>query len=196
VGHLPGVAGAQQVVAHDGQVDAVAPQLGPLGHHVGEAPLAQHPVHLDVGVGLGVEAPEQLEDQPLVVDHRRVRLLHHQRPGHLGGLLGGDHAQHVERQRRVDEGVVVDDVVDAPDGDALLAPQEVGLGVERPTTQHHLVLRDLAGRRQNVDHHPQEQGFLPVDLHRGDRHPLRGALVREPPLPRQEVVQQRRELLG
>ena len=50
---------AQQVLADDGQVGALVAQLGELGHHVGEAPLAQGLGDLDVGVGLGVDPAEQ-----------------------------------------------------------------------------------------------------------------------------------------
>ena len=157
VGQVPGVGGTQHVLAHDGQVGAIAPQRRQLGHHVGEAALAQHPGHLDVGVGLVVDPAEQLEDQPLVVDDRRVRLLDEQRAGDPGLLVGGDGPEDGERQRGVDQGVVQHEAVELADRDPALAVHEVGLVGGGPAAQHDLVRRVGPVGGRHVDQQPRQQ---------------------------------------
>ena len=196
VRQVPGVGRPQHVLAHDGQVGALVAQLGQLGHDVGEAPLAQHVGDLDVRVALGMDPAEQLEDQALVVHHRSVGLLHHQRPGHLGRLVRRHPLQHHQRQVGVDQRVVPQQAVDLAHGDPLLALEEVGLAPHRAAPEHHLVGGAPARGIHGLDQVPDQCGIPLAAVEGGHRHRGGRLVACVPPLPGQELTQQRSQLLG
>ena len=196
VGQVPGIGRAEQVLPDDGQVGALVAELGELGHDVGEAGLAEHVGDLDVGVGLGMDAAEQLEDEALVVDEGGVGLLHRQRAGHGRRLVGGDLVEHVDGELGVDQRVVPDPAVDLADGDPLLALQEVAFGRRRAAAEHDLVGGPVAAGADRVDEVPGQGRVAVAPVEGGQRDRGGGLVACEPPLPGEEVAQQRCQLLG
>jgi hypothetical protein len=163
---------------------------------VREPALAEDLGDLDVGVGFGVHAAEQLEDEPLVVHDRRVRLVDDERPGDGGRLVGRHLLEHGEGQLGVDEGVVPQPAVDLADRHALLAQQEVVVAAGGPATEHHLVGGHPAVGVADVEQVPRQRRLAVAQVEGGDGHRGGGLVACVPPLPRQELPQQRSQLLG
>jgi hypothetical protein len=195
-GQFPGVRGPQQVLAHDGQVRSLVPQLCELGDDVGKTPLAQQLGDLDVGIGLRVHPAEQLEDEPLVVDHRGVRLLDDERPRHLRRLVRGHPLEHQQRQVGVDERVVVDPAVDLAERHPRLALEELGLAGHRPPAQHDLIGGAVTVGADGLDQEPDQHRVALPGVEGGDRHVGGRFAAGVPPLPGQEASQQRCQRLA
>ena len=175
VGQVPGVGGPEEVLPHDRQVGPVGAQLGQLRHDVREAPFTEDLGDLDVGVGLGVHPAEQLEDEPLVVDDGRVRLLDDEGPGDGRRLVGRHLLEHGQGQVGVDEGVVVEPAVDLTDGDALLAEQEVVVAPGRPAAEDDLVRGRAAVGVDDIEQEPRQHGVA-VARGRGSSAPPRSGV--------------------
>jgi hypothetical protein len=193
---LPCVGGTQHVLPHDGQVGPLVPKLGQLGQDVGKAALAEQLGDLHVGVGLRVHPAEQLEYEPLVVDHRCVRLLDHQRSGHLRRLVGCHLFEHRQRQIGVDEGVVVDPAVDLAERHPRLALEELAVAWRRTAAEHDLVGGSATVGVDRVDQEPHQQRVAVAGVEGGDRHVSRRLAAGVPPLPGQEASQQRCQRLA
>jgi hypothetical protein len=196
VGQVPAVGRAQEVLAHDGEVGVAVAQLGQLGDDVGEAPVAEDPCDLHVGVGLVVDPAEELQDEPLVVDDRGVRLLDRQRPGHLGRLVRRHPGQHLERQLGVDQGVVEHPPVGLAHRRALLALQEVEVAGCGAAAEHDLVDGGAAVGVGGLDEQPRQHGVALTDVQGRDPHVPGRVLAGEPPLPGQVRHQEGGQRLG
>jgi hypothetical protein len=187
----PSLGRSGQERLEDGHVVVAHPPGGQGRGDRGEPLGGQGLGHLDLGVVPGLDPPEQLEDDPLVVDQRAVRLLgaHHPRP--LGVLVGShpvedDHGQLGVVHRVVGDGIAL---VGAHVGDEglIVAAQELGVLVPPPHADHDLVHRTVGVDQQASEHgEPVAPDLLVDDL---DRRRRRLAVV--PPLPRQPLRQRR-----
>ena len=184
-GQRPPLGPAGQVFVGDGQVDAVlAPHRQRLGHVV-ETDRVEGGRDLHVGVGPGCQAAEHLEDDAVVVDERRVRLLRSDRT-HALGRLTTDDLQQRQRQLGIDQGVVDDLTVDLTDdrvfGDGI---GELGLG---PLTDEQVVVRAAC-----VDDQTPHRRAAADELLLGRHGDERRAVAGEPALAGQVVRKQQGE---
>ena len=181
-GQGPPVDATGQEGLEEGQVvaDALlgrAPLDAPLGdcrlggqrfRHPREPDPAEARGDLDLGVGTGQQPAEQLEDEALVVDQRRVRLLDADGPHPLRALVAaGDPPEQVEGEVRVEDGVVGDGPLavdlDRADGGVVVAPQEVELVPVVAQTEEHLVAVPVGVHQETDQQGPVVAEHLGVD---------------------------------
>ena len=110
--------------------------------------------HLNVRVWPCRQAPEQLEDQPVVVDKRRVRLFAAEWAGTLSALLStAGHLQQRHRHFAVGSGAVINPVSYIADQRILVAFQVLGAVEGRALGYNELVLGP-----SGINYGPQKAG--------------------------------------
>ena len=153
-GQRPSLRPSGQELLGEGQLPGPSPPDEHGSGDVVEAHGVQRRGHLDVGVRTPAEAPEELDDELVVVDDRCVGLLGADgtdAPGPHPALAG--HLQQLEVEHRVHRGLVgqgrAEGSVDHAHHGVVAAPRDLGrLGLGPGPHQH------LIGPSAGVDQHP------------------------------------------